>query len=154
MTQQQSVRFTLAGAATLALLLGGCAGLPGYPAATDTPVAQLVADVDCQAPNLNFNWMIFPDGAWTQTDLTSTHPDAPEPGTVPADFEPVAAYLCTFNGSVDDDQGRWAAVTVETRGGDLSIGWAGGSAPVYLTGPAVTVFEGEITLAPTIQAAA
>ena len=47
-----------------------------------------------------------------------------------------------------------ALVTVETRGGDLSIGWAGGSAPVYLTGPAVTVFEGEITLAPTIQAAA
>ena len=90
MTRQQSVRFTLAGAATLALLLSGCAGLPGYPAATDAPVARLVADVDCQAPNLNFNEMIFPDGASTQTDLTSTHPDAPEPGTVPTDFEPIA----------------------------------------------------------------
>ncbi|MBC7416408.1 MAG: diaminopimelate epimerase [Herminiimonas sp.] len=38
-------------------------------------------------------------------------------------------------------------VAVETRGGELSIAWAGGSAPVYLTGPAVTVFEGEISVA-------
>ena len=38
---------------------------------------------------------------------------------VPTDFEPVAAHLCTFSGSVDDDQGRWAAVTVETRTGDF-----------------------------------
>ena len=37
-------------------------------------------------------------------------------------------------------------VAVETRGGMLSIAWDGGSAPVYLTGPAVTVFEGEIEL--------
>lgn len=33
-------------------------------------------------------------------------------------------------------------VVVATRGGDLSIAWAGGSAPVLLTGPAVSVFEG------------
>ena len=39
-----------------------------------------------------------------------------------------------------------ARVTVDTRGGQLSIAWAGGDAPVYLTGPAVTVFEGEIDL--------
>ncbi|TSA21187.1 MAG: diaminopimelate epimerase [Betaproteobacteria bacterium] len=38
-------------------------------------------------------------------------------------------------------------VTVHTRGGDLSIQWSGGlSDPVWLSGPAVTVFEGEITL--------
>ncbi|TCS72126.1 diaminopimelate epimerase [Sulfuritortus calidifontis] len=37
-------------------------------------------------------------------------------------------------------------VEVQTRGGALTIRWAGGDAPVYLTGPAVTVFEGEITL--------
>ncbi len=37
-------------------------------------------------------------------------------------------------------------VEVETRGGPLTIEWAGGTAPVYLTGPAVTVFEGEIEL--------
>ena len=37
-------------------------------------------------------------------------------------------------------------VDVQTRGGLLTIEWAGGDAPVYMTGPAVTVFEGEITL--------
>jgi diaminopimelate epimerase len=37
-------------------------------------------------------------------------------------------------------------VAVSTRGGELSIGWAGGEAHVMLTGPAVTVFEGEIDI--------
>lgn len=37
-------------------------------------------------------------------------------------------------------------VDVETRGGLLTIDWAGGAAPVYMTGPATTVFEGEIEL--------
>jgi diaminopimelate epimerase len=35
-----------------------------------------------------------------------------------------------------------ARVAVRTRGGILAIGWAGGGAPVLMTGPAVTVFEG------------
>ena len=35
-------------------------------------------------------------------------------------------------------------VSVHTRGGDLVVEWAGGNAPVYMTGPAVTVFEGEL----------
>ena len=39
-----------------------------------------------------------------------------------------------------------AAVEVHTRGGDLRIEWAGGDAPVFMTGPAQTVFEGEIEL--------
>ncbi|MBC7513206.1 MAG: diaminopimelate epimerase [Herminiimonas sp.] len=39
-----------------------------------------------------------------------------------------------------------SVVAVATNGGMLSIAWAGGAAPVYLTGPAVTVFEGEIDL--------
>jgi diaminopimelate epimerase len=39
-----------------------------------------------------------------------------------------------------------ARVDVETRGGLLTIEWAGGDAPVFMTGPAVTVFEGEIEL--------
>ncbi|MBC5786065.1 diaminopimelate epimerase [Ramlibacter sp. USB13] len=39
-----------------------------------------------------------------------------------------------------------ARVDVETRGGLLTIEWAGGDAPVLMTGPAVTVFEGEIEL--------
>jgi diaminopimelate epimerase len=37
-------------------------------------------------------------------------------------------------------------VQVEARGGKLSIAWAGEGEPVYLSGPAVTVFEGEIEL--------
>ena len=37
-------------------------------------------------------------------------------------------------------------VKVQTRGGELVIAWAGNSSPVLLTGPAVTVFEGEIEL--------
>nr|MCH9639441.1 diaminopimelate epimerase [Betaproteobacteria bacterium] len=37
-------------------------------------------------------------------------------------------------------------VTVSTRGGDLTISWAKENAPVFMTGPAVTVFEGEINL--------
>ncbi|WP_104130505.1 hypothetical protein [Cryobacterium sp. N21] len=117
--KQYPARFALAGAATLALLLSGCAGLPGYPAATDTPMAQLVAGVDCQAPNLN-NWIPVQDGVPAQTDLTATHPDAPAPGMVPDGFEPVVASLCTFSGSIDDDEGRWSAVTIETRKGDFS----------------------------------
>ena len=37
-------------------------------------------------------------------------------------------------------------VTVSTRGGDLGISWAGNGSPVMMTGPAATVFEGEIEL--------
>lgn len=37
-------------------------------------------------------------------------------------------------------------VTVTMRGGDLGISWAGEGEPVMMTGPAVTVFEGEIEL--------
>lgn len=37
-------------------------------------------------------------------------------------------------------------VRVETRGGFLTIAWGGEGTPVLMTGPAVTVFSGEITL--------
>jgi diaminopimelate epimerase len=39
-----------------------------------------------------------------------------------------------------------ARVRVTTRGGDLIISWAGEGQPVMMTGPAVTVFEGDIDL--------
>jgi diaminopimelate epimerase len=39
-----------------------------------------------------------------------------------------------------------AQVDVHTHGGILTISWAGGSAPVMMTGPATTVFRGEIEL--------
>ncbi len=38
------------------------------------------------------------------------------------------------------------AVSVATRGGTLTIKWGGGDAPVMMTGPAITVFEGEINI--------
>jgi diaminopimelate epimerase len=38
-------------------------------------------------------------------------------------------------------------VTVQTHGGELSIAWAGDQQPVMMTGPAETVFEGEIEIA-------
>ncbi len=37
-------------------------------------------------------------------------------------------------------------VRVQTRGGELSIAWNGPGAPVLMTGPAVSVFEGSIDL--------
>ncbi|MFZ6871990.1 diaminopimelate epimerase [Undibacterium sp. Di27W] len=40
-------------------------------------------------------------------------------------------------------------VRVSMRGGELSIAWAGEGQPVFLSGPAVTVFEGEINLTET-----
>jgi len=38
------------------------------------------------------------------------------------------------------------SVQVATHGGVLSIAWAGDGKPVFMTGPAITVFEGEINL--------
>jgi len=37
-------------------------------------------------------------------------------------------------------------VVVETRGGELSVAWEGEGRPVLMTGPAVTVFEGELSI--------
>ncbi len=37
-------------------------------------------------------------------------------------------------------------VAVETRGGELTIAWNGLGTPVMMTGPAVTVFSGQLTL--------
>ncbi len=39
-----------------------------------------------------------------------------------------------------------ARVNVDTHGGRLTIEWPGGTSPVLMTGPAQTVFEGEIEL--------
>ncbi len=39
-----------------------------------------------------------------------------------------------------------ARVHESMRGGDLTICWEGADNPVWMTGPAVTVFEGEIEI--------
>ena len=43
-----------------------------------------------------------------------------------------------------------SVVAVQTRGGALSISWAGGAASVMMTGPATPVFQGEIDLPDTL----
>ena len=49
---------------------------------------------------------------------------------------------------------RWGLldprVTVQTHGGTLTIEWHGGDTPVRMTGPATTVFQGEITIPDTL----
>ena len=52
------------------------------------------------------------------------------------------AVASTLNGMVDEDK----PVTVKLLGGDLQILWNRQEDLVYMTGPAVTVFEGEIDL--------
>ncbi len=52
-----------------------------------------------------------------------------------------AAVVAGIRRGLLDDQ-----VHVATRGGALNIAWAGGGAPVLMTGPAITVFEGEINI--------
>ncbi len=42
------------------------------------------------------------------------------------------------------------SVDVQTHGGMLNIAWAGDTAPVLMTGPATTVFQGEIELPDTL----
>jgi diaminopimelate epimerase len=43
-----------------------------------------------------------------------------------------------------------ASVNVETRGGTLTIAWAGGDSSVAMTGPATTVFQGQIDIPDTL----
>ena len=43
-----------------------------------------------------------------------------------------------------------ASVDVQTHGGQLTIAWQGGTAPVLLTGPATVVFDGQIELQPSL----
>lgn len=45
-----------------------------------------------------------------------------------------------------------AQVDVQMRGGMLSMAWAGGTAPVLMTGPATTVFRGEVEIPDTLDA--
>ena len=51
-----------------------------------------------------------------------------------------AAVVAGVTRDVLDGEG----VAVETRGGELIVSWKGIGSPVMMTGPAVTVFEGEI----------
>ncbi len=56
-----------------------------------------------------------------------------------------SAVAAMLNGKCDRE------VTVLLTGGKLNIAWEGSDAPVYMTGPAVKVFEGEIDLPEEIR---
>ena len=56
-----------------------------------------------------------------------------------------SAVAAMLNGKCDRE------VTVLLTGGKLNIAWEGSDAPVYMTGPAVKVFEGEIELPEEIR---
>ena len=56
-----------------------------------------------------------------------------------------AAVAAMLNGKCETE------VTVHLTGGDLKISWEGNDASVYMTGPAVTVFDGEISLPQEMQ---
>ena len=71
----------------------------------------------------------------------SLSPDVNDPGFRNIGFdELVATFADNARGLLDGE------VTVATRGGDLGISWTGEGAPVMMTGPAETVFEGEIEI--------
>ena len=56
-----------------------------------------------------------------------------------------AAVVCGIRLGLLDQQ-----VKVQTRGGELTVQWAGGKASVMMTGPATEVFQGEIEIPDTI----
>jgi diaminopimelate epimerase len=58
-----------------------------------------------------------------------------------------ARAAATLRGLVDR-----GPVAVETRGGELTIAWAGPGEPVFMTGAAATVFEGSIELPSALDA--
>lgn len=104
----------LPAAAAALLLLGGVAGCGqqfGTPAdPPPRPVAELADAVDCTAVE-----RIFESG--TQPTPAASPPAA---GSVPADFLPVEAILCTAAPeTVEDQDGVWSAVAEERRGGNL-----------------------------------
>ncbi|RJT85224.1 hypothetical protein D6T64_20115 [Cryobacterium melibiosiphilum] len=101
------------------LLLSGCAGQAGPGDSRDAAPAEVVAGVDCQAPNLNQGMPVYPSAPEPATDAP-VRPDAPAAGDVPAGFDPVTLYRCTFMDTVEDEQGLWSAVTVETLTGDFT----------------------------------
>ncbi len=56
-----------------------------------------------------------------------------------------AAVVCGIRLGLLDER-----VAVQTRGGNLTVQWSGGGAPVLMTGPATLVFEGEIDIPETL----
>ena len=127
-------RLAAPAAVALVLLLAGCAGSTAaatdavassdatQPEASPYPDGQIVSDRECATakpsqwfgdPGLAGGPMPEPTG-W------------PQPVAVPADFEPVAAYVCGSSGKsnsdgiIEDAEGQWSVRSIDKYEGDLA----------------------------------
>lgn len=93
-------------------LLAGCSAATS-PTASPATIASAA---DCLAPQVIADLGLRADAR----ELSATsHPDVPEPGSVPAGFEPVGVVECTTGELLTDAQGVWDAISVRHLEGDL-----------------------------------
>lgn len=98
--------------AAVVVLVAGCAADPS----TAPSPAQIATAADCLAPQVIADLGLRADAR----ELSATsHPDVPEPGSVPAGFEPVSVVECVTGERLTDAQGVWDAITVRHLEGDL-----------------------------------
>ena len=87
------------------------------------------------------------NAGFMQVRRARPHPAARATSAAPARRWPAAPAPAPRWSPASASAGSTPRVDVETRGGLLTIDWAGGDGqPVLMTGPAETVFEGEIEL--------
>ena len=97
--------------AVMTLLMGCSADTSPAPSP-----AQIATAADCLAPQIITDLGLRADAR----ELSATaHPDVPEPGSVPAGFEPVGVVECVTGERLTDAQGVWDAITVRHLEGDL-----------------------------------
>lgn len=96
--------------ALLATGLAGCGSTAQEAAVTAEPAPR----ADCLAPQVIADLGLHAD------DGTGTaHPDVPDAGAVPPEFQPASAVQCLTGERLTDSDGVWAAVTVRRLEGDL-----------------------------------
>ena len=96
--------------ALLAAGLTACGSTAQVAAVTAEPAPR----ADCLAPQ------VIADLGLRADDGTGTaHPDVPDAGAVPPEFQPASAVQCLTGERLTDSEGVWAAVTVRRLEGDL-----------------------------------
>ncbi len=95
------------------LVFGACAA----PTASPLPEpAEPAVGADCLAPQVVQTLGLSLDATATAT----SHPDAPDAGSVPEGFTPSAVLQCLAGETLTDVSGVWDAVTVRRLEGDLA----------------------------------
>ncbi len=104
----------------LTSLLAACAGADDSQtsgSAVSDPAGTVVASgADCLAPQVLIALGFDPE----RTAVSTIHAQAPDAGSLPDDFVPVSAVLCSTGETLTDDAGRWAAVTASRLEGDVA----------------------------------